>query len=145
MEPNEQKAKAYDAVLERVKDMYTHTANGYAKQIMEKIFPELKESKSERIRWEIIEFLKKQRQQTFVPYEWTDWLKEQKEFVSADFDEVWDALDTGWNAQINGISKDVLRAVCQKWFSKGVEIESKKRLEKQDEQKPVWSGEDETL
>ena len=131
METNEQKAKAYDAVLERVKDMYTHTGNGYAKQIMEQIFPELKESKSERIRREIIEFLKERRQVTFVPYEWTDWLKEQKEFVSADFDEVWDALDTGWTAQINGISKDVLRVVCQKWFSKGAEIERRKGLEKQ--------------
>ena len=139
METLEQKAKAYDEVLERVKDMYSHTGNGYAKQIMEQIFPELKESKSERIRREIIEYLKKQRQQTFVPYEWTEWLKEQKEFVSADFDEVWDALGTEWTCQINGISKDVLRVVCQKWFSKGVEIESKKRLVKQDEQKPIIS------
>ena len=63
----EQKAKAYDEALERAKEIInSYEKRGlkellfYAKEDLEGIFPELKESEDERIRKELLEHCKKQ-------------------------------------------------------------------------------------
>lgn len=54
----EQKAKAYDEALERARQFSEHPLQEDSSNIVEYIFPELQESKDERIRKEIIETFK---------------------------------------------------------------------------------------
>ena len=69
----EEKAKRYDKALERAKMSY-HTGD-YDKdtlEMLEIIFPELKESEDERIKGAIIDHLKDNNL-----IEWADWLEKQ--------------------------------------------------------------------
>lgn len=52
----EEKAKAYDEALERAKEHYH--AGCFAPAMLERIFPELKESEDERTRKELLGFIK---------------------------------------------------------------------------------------
>ena len=54
---NKEKAKAYDEVIER-------TNKSYDNEIIEEIFPELKENKDERIKKAIIEFFESEDDNT---------------------------------------------------------------------------------
>ena len=79
----EEKAKAYDKVLERAKDF--QKVNGAAgSAVISEIFPELveKESKDEQLRKNCIHFLELQKSHhaaTFEIEECIDWLEKQKE------------------------------------------------------------------
>ena len=53
----EEKAKAYDKALEKVREYYKGLAGCRTKEKLESIFPELKESEDERIRKSIIHFI----------------------------------------------------------------------------------------
>lgn len=91
----EQKAKAYDEALKRARE-WSETKNGYytPKELCEEIFPVLKESEDERIRKELIEYIKDQQSSFISPpdcrdkYEeeennkynsWLAWLEKQEE------------------------------------------------------------------
>ena len=77
----EEKAKAYDEVLEKAKNLYVDSQIDFKKNL-ETLFPELKESEDERIKNEIIKFLELPHPQ-FVgkrhQKEWIAWLEKQGE------------------------------------------------------------------
>ena len=75
---DKEKAKAYDNAIERAKKLYDN-------EIIEEIFPELKENDTERIRKNCINFLKLQKQYhaaTFEIEECIDWLEKQDKSFS---------------------------------------------------------------
>ena len=121
--------------------------------------PELKESEDEKIRKELIAEVKEQIDCIPAPdcrdkedekalkqlNKWLAWLEKQKEFVSADFDDVWETADCEeLTAPSDKYSKDAIKKMCHAWYDKGIELERRKWLEKQGEQKPVEdvNGED---
>jgi len=78
----EEKAKAYDEALEKARSIIEyyveHKRNDvlpYIKEDLEGIFPELKESEDERIRKEIIDFVKSRGG---FKGDWIAWLEKQK-------------------------------------------------------------------
>ena len=84
----EEKAKAYDEALEKANARYDKNPTdgyiGYANQILEEIFPVLKESEDERIRKEIIGYLNSKvatAEETELLYfkRWIAYLEKQKE------------------------------------------------------------------
>ena len=85
--PIEEKAKAYDGAVDRVKQLLSRCANDrdrktiiYRAEDIEQIFPELKES-DERIRKDILAFIIREGQHSdkYKWHEWIDWLKKQGE------------------------------------------------------------------
>lgn len=111
-------------------------------QTIEKAFPELHESEDEKIRKELISFITDRK--NWFPKEetkasWIAWLEKQKEFVSADFDDVWETADCEeLTAPLDKYSKDAIKKMCHAWYDKGIELERRNWLEKQGEQKPNW-------
>ena len=82
----EEKAKAYDEALERAKAYHRNELAGSRKEMMEYIFPELRESDDERTRNEIIAFIEQAIHRgggTPIPKEkedkWLAYLEKQKE------------------------------------------------------------------
>jgi hypothetical protein len=77
---NEQKVRAYDEAIERAKNYYNTTDSIADTELIELIFPELKESEDERIKNEIIKFLELPHPQ-FVgkrhQEKWIAWLEKQ--------------------------------------------------------------------
>ena len=78
----EQKAKAYDEILEKARICQNHLYETGDKDYADElnyIFPELAESEDEKIRNSIISYLKSLRgRHEMFPYEWIDWLERQK-------------------------------------------------------------------
>ena len=80
----EEKAQRYDEALERAKDFMNGEAHYELKMgenIMCWVFPELRESEDERIRKELIAFIKK-RDRSGCDYDydqWIAWLEKQGE------------------------------------------------------------------
>ena len=77
-----EKAEAYDEAIERAKKWHNIPNPIYCNIITEKIFPELKENDTERIRKNCIHFLKLQKQHhaaIFEIEECIDWLEKQRE------------------------------------------------------------------
>ena len=75
-----EKAEAYDEAIERAKKWHNIPNPIYCNIITEKIFPELKENDTERIRKNCIHFLKLQKQHhaaIFEIEECIDWLEKQ--------------------------------------------------------------------
>lgn len=81
----EQKAKAYDEAIERAKTLYNSVFVN--NDVLEQIFPELKESEDEKIRKELIAFLKENHETGRAEETWSlsgierwiAWLEKQKE------------------------------------------------------------------
>ena len=132
---NDEKAKAYDDALERARKIHNEIINneiiGFPSQIIE-IFPELRESESEdeRIRKELIDFLRspfiKENLTDEKVAPWLDWLEKQKEPTT---EELYAEAGTTENEYIANTMK-MVRAM----------------REKQKEQKPAeWSEEDEKM
>ena len=118
----EQKAKAYDEALERAKK-YKLKEDLI---ITQDLFPELKESEDERIRKNCIHFLELQKQHhaaTFEIEECIAWLEKQGD---KEKDILEDAILDG---NEDGLIAETIRY----------------KNEKQGEQKPAWSEEDEEL
>ena len=77
----EEKAKAYDEALERAKIEYqTHKSFGF-REMLTRIFPELKKSEDERIKKEMVLFLRKGTSyhcpNSAKRQEWANWLEKQ--------------------------------------------------------------------
>ena len=128
----------YKDALEWARAIYPNMSKE-DKEDMEGVFPELKESEDERIRKELIRHFKGL---TFINPEgvekatrWLDWLEKQKEFVSADFDDVWETADCEeLAAPLEKYSKDAIKKMCHAWYDKGIELERKRWIKKQGEQ-----------
>lgn len=73
-----EKDKRYDEALERARNIHTQTEFDCEKVLVEKIFPELRESDDERIRKDIIEYLKQRKTCYSEPFNsWITWLEKQ--------------------------------------------------------------------
>ena len=138
MTPEEK--KKYSETVEEAKRLY-ETANSDQRYVLETLFPELLESEDEKIRKEIIAVFKGQF--AFTSEEdnkrYIAWLEKQKEFVSADFDDVWETADCDeLTAPLEKYSKDAIKKMCHAWYDKGIELERKAGLKKQE-----WNEDDE--
>ena len=132
----------YKEALERAKALIeTNTSDAlFHLKDIESIFPELKESEDERIRkWCISHFkaavLVTKNNAEYKEYlnnKVIPWLEKQKEFVSADCDEL--------TAPLEKYSKDAIKEMCHAWYDKGIELARRNWLEKQDLQKPANSA-----
>ena len=121
----EQKAKAYDEAIERIRE-WSETKNGYymPKELCEEIFPELKENEDEKIRKALLRFHKSTIDIDGIKGgDILAWLEKQGDtFTKKDVDD----------AYLKGIS------------------DAKQEIEKQSEQKPLfkkgdtvfWDGEE---
>lgn len=136
-----EKAKAYDIIIEKAYKM-RHENCEACQMCIEELIPELKESEDEesedeRIRKGIIRNLEylADRAEGFVKNEIKEriaWLEKQKEFVSADFDDVWETADCEeLIAPLEKYSKDAIKKMCHAWYDKGIELERRKWLKKQ--------------
>ena len=134
----------YKEALERVKALIeTNTSDAlFHLKDIESIFPELKESEDERIRkWCISHFkaavLVTKNNAEYKEYlnnKVIPWLEKQKEFVSADFDDVWETADCDeLTAPLEKYSKDAIKEMCHAWYDKGIELERRNWLGKQGE------------
>lgn len=87
----EEKARAYDEVLKQIKEC-TPDENGFITIYPQEIFPELKEPEDEKVRKEIIDFLKLPHPQ-FVGKrdheKWIAWLEKQDIFGKKDVDDAY--------------------------------------------------------
>ena len=85
----EEKAKAYDEALKQIKEC-TPDENGFITIYPNEIFPELKESEDERIRKNIITYLKQRRDRSSsIPAaigSWIAWLEKQGEQKPAEWE-----------------------------------------------------------
>ena len=171
---NDEKAKAYDDALERARKIHNEIINneiiGFPGQIIE-IFPQLRESESEdeRIRKEIINFLRSPFVTENITDEkiapWLAYLEKQKyDRMRPIYDareSFESALEKAWNDYHNGyenvdkLEDDYVECAHAKGFREGYLF----GIEKQKEQKPadgkdysspecgttagVWSEEDE--
>jgi len=91
---------------------------GELKEEVEDIFPELKGSEDFRIRRELLSFLNERCEDYFIPTSWFSWLKKQGD-------------------------KDKLIKELGEYKVKYTQEVLSQQLEKQGEQKPTWSEEDE--
>ena len=73
----EQKAKAYDEAL-KVLHKYDGANIMFSQSLKEEMFPELKESKDEKTRAEIIRFIQMEVENEIVVNKWLAWLEKQK-------------------------------------------------------------------
>ena len=76
----EEKAKAYDKAIEKAKGIHSFSSDIAEIKRMEQIFPELQESEDERIRKEIINYIKTGTYHK----DWIAWLEKQSKQKSAD-------------------------------------------------------------
>ena len=128
--------KKYKEALNWMQSLYDGL-HGATKKDAEHYFPELKESEDERIRKELICFLETEIPQCAARDKYVAWLEKQKEFVSVDFDDVWEVADCDeLTAPLGKYSKDAIKNMCHAWYDKGIELERKSWLEKQCEQDP---------
>ena len=133
-----QKAQAYNEALKRAKDaLNDETISSNTIAYLQDIFPELKESEDERIRKLLIRLFRSNTNEKFDDVSTQDiiaWLEKQKEFVSADFDDVWETADCDeLTAPLEKYSKDAIKKMCHAWYDKGIELERRNWLKKQGE------------
>jgi len=130
----------YKEALERARKLHCEPTGRTERIVCEQIFPELAESEDERIRkWCISHFEAAIRvpqnnaeYQEYLNNKVIPWLEKQKEFVSADFDDVWETADCDeLTAPLEKYSKDAIKEMCHAWYDKGIELERRNWLEKQ--------------
>jgi len=73
----EEKAKRYDEVFERARNVWRFSSNNAEIMRMEELFPELRESEGERIRKELIGFLRNIPNSNYTCEEMADWVEKQ--------------------------------------------------------------------
>lgn len=134
----------YNDALERAETLIEKLESAHIKGFIYHIFPELIEDEDERTRKEILNVFKQLDEGTTIcgrNYDyakWIAWLEKQKEFVSADFDDVWKTADCDeLTAPLEKYSKDAIKKMCHAWYDKGIELERRNWLEKQGKQKPA--------
>ena len=101
----EEKAKAYDIALDKIK-MLLGTGNSCSREELMYVFPELKESEDERIRKEIISYLKTRKGYTeAIKDPWIAWLEKQGGQKPAD--KVEPKFKVGdWVIDVQGVSSN---------------------------------------
>jgi hypothetical protein len=135
--------KKYKEALEKAKDMLSNKE--VRQEDIEYLFPELKEDEDEKVRKMLIRFFEAWNKKR--SYCWgisvpkiLAWLEKQKEFVSADFDDVWETADCEeLTAPLEKYSKDAIKKMCHAWYDKGIELERRNWIEKQGDPNP-YSG-----
>lgn len=145
---SEQKTKRYDEALERARKIHSETEFDYEKGMMEEIFPELAESEDEKIRRELIKFIKK-RNRSGCDYDydkWIAWLEKQSaKEVDARYENLEELLvaDNIYQMSMNEAMVEEAKSKAIKALSE-LSISKLLGLEKQGKQKPAeWSEEDE--
>ena len=142
MKTIEQKARAYDEVIRKLRGMMPNwerlSYNGKTfLQDLIYIIPELAESEDEKIRkWIINEIKIKHHNLDEENVDFVDkaiaWLEKQKEYESTDFEYVWDRTDCGeLTAALDKYSEEAIINMCHAWYDKGIELERKSWLKKQ--------------
>ena len=138
----EEKAKRYDEAIEIAKGYYTSDCHTNLRIAMENLFSELKESEGERIRKELIEFVKSRGG---FKQEYIAWLEKQgKEIIPLkeiilnvwELGNVWKGLTKGSISTEHGTQLDYIL----KHWNEGEHYTE--WLEKQGEQKSKWTEED---
>lgn len=135
--------KEYKKLVGKIKKAYLYAQTDSTKAVLEDILPELRESEDERIRKGLLKMFNHYVRNNIELIEYDldkdmvlAWLEKQKEFVSADFDDVWKTTDCDeLTAPLEKYSKDAIKKMCHAWYDKGIELERKSCLEKQGEQK----------
>ena len=127
--------KTYEEALERAKKIYNR--GYYIIGDLERIFPELKESEDEcieKIKKEIISYLNNRKidsiPESNATEKWIDWIKKQKPIINKEDEEVRQYL---------------IRTMKQNDINVPMVQKALAWLEKQGEQKPAWSEEDERM
>lgn len=133
--------KKYKELEGKIKKAYLYAQTDSTKAVLEEILPELAESKDEKIRKELIEYIKSIKWadyalfQKFSPDDVIAWLEKQQSV-----EEIVERYKTSWynegriDGRFEGITDDV--KYQQGWHD---------ALEKQGEQNSTWSEEDERL
>ena len=133
----EEKVRAYDEALAMAKDALNDgTISNNTIAYLQGIFPELKENEDEMIRKDVLTFIRRQGQHIdkFKWHKWIAWLEKQKEFVSVDFDDMWGTADCDeQTAPLERYSKAAIKEMCHAWYDKGIELERKSWIEKQEQ------------
>ena len=154
----EQKAIAYDEAIRKAKALYDNESSSADTLIAcEVIFPELSESKDERIRKELIEHIKANCEtgfllfQKFSPDKIIAWLEKQEELKSSKWTEG-DVVRHGGVLALVTNGRKAMKSNCEQiiiqYPDEWVKAETKERkyffeeLEKQGEQKSAWSESD---
>ena len=146
----EEKAKAYDKALERAKNLHQFSSNRTEIKHMEEIFPELKESEDESVREALIALVKCNERNGYtllnnVPTSsmlaWLEKQDKQKKDVRLESLEKLLEADSIYQMAITDemveeAKNKAIKALQELAVSKLLEIE------KQSEQKPIWSEED---
>ena len=105
--------------------------------MLQGFFPELKESEDEQIRKWLIAQLKVKSDDTnsdldLMIEKAIAWLENQKEFVSANFEDVWETADCEkLTAPLEKYEMEAIKKLCHAWYDKGIELERKKGIETQ--------------
>lgn len=128
----------YNEALERAEKIYNSEFKPDDAMVLAKhlsmIFPELKESEDEKIKKAIIGYIDHGQHYGVSNANMIAWLEKQKEFVSADFDDVWKTADCDeLTAPLEKYSKDAIKKMCHAWYDKGIELERRNWLEKQED------------
>ena len=84
--------KKYQEALERARQFSEHPLQEDSSNIVEYIFPELKESEDEKIRKEMIAYMKQPKDGELFPKAWISYLEKQGEQKPVE----WSEDDEGW-------------------------------------------------
>ena len=141
----EQKAKAYDEAIKRLEDIETGKCQKtfmFTEGLFDYIFPELKESEGERIRKELIEFVKSRGgfKQEYIA--WLEAQGEQKPVIIIPKFRVGDEIKT-----VNEESLTITKIDEKGYWSENLFICDFDDADKWHlvEQKPAWSKKDEKM
>jgi len=135
----EEKAKAYDEALEKAKNYHSPETACNVRIAMENLFPELKESEDERIRREIIDFLRISANTFNADYDnWIAWLEKQGECHISHDDKIMIKQLTEYFTTGHGLQNT--NGTVVEWLN-----DVKEKLEKQGEQKPATMSLDEAI
>lgn len=133
--------KKYKELEGKIKKAYLYAQTDSTKAVLEEILPELAESEDEKIRKALIEHIKANKWadyvlfQKFSPDDVIAWLEKQESV-----EEIVERCKKSWynegkiDGKFEGIDDDV--KYLQGWYD---------ALEKQNEQNPAWSEEDEKM
>lgn len=133
--------KKYKELEGKIKKAYLYAQTDSTKAVLEEILPELAESEDEKIRKALIEHIKANKWadyvlfQKFSPDDVIAWLEKQESV-----EEIVERCKKSWynegkiDGKFEGIDDDV--KYLQGWYD---------ALEKQNEQNPAWSEEDEMI
>ena len=139
----EQKAKAYDEALEKAKKWYDSNTNEGYRGIFEEILPELAESEDEKIRKELIGFLRNVPNSHYTTEKMAAWLEKQKPVKWSQED----LICLGYLADFVDKNGDAFygknKANVVKWIRSFAELSSHKHINEVEQEPVEWSKEDE--